>query len=266
VNILTHTTEVKTADWQYDKIKLLQQKFRDDDLQELHKNVCKITPEDVENIGAVLPRKHPRMMEFMCTEPVGSLGTIPRSLEETKQDCKPDNMLMRNPSSPRRLNQAMTAPDKPQFEVLEPNLEECIDSFQVNSTLNIQGDEVHNLIEPVSAMSHESMTAEIKIAKSVEEVGVNGVTADGLFAQGIIENDGVKLSGSNISGILKAVSPERDHFGDKRLLLDKNPDVKENPQVGDQFNTQESGSLVSRMPDETTTHAIPVDSSICAAG
>lgn len=257
VNILTHTTEVKIADWQYIKIKELRKKYSDDDLHELYGNVCKVTPTNVEKLAVT--SNHPGSLESTCTEPVGSSGEAPESLEETKQGSTVDIKVMGNP--PRRLNQAETLHKKLNSAVQESTIE-CIGRNRVNQGPNMLEDEVDNL-EQVPAHGHAS--AGTQLVSSVEEVAVNCPSQGDLSAQKMIDYDDIKLSGLHVSGSPGPISPECDNNSVKKMLLVKSANVKEIAQAGDQLNDFTSCSLTGVVPDESKiSHDMTLNSS--AAG
>lgn len=255
VNILTHTTEVKIADWQRDKVKELQKKYRDDDLQELYENCCKFTPKHAENLA--IPSMHPGIREATCTEPVGSSAEIAKSIEEMEQGSILENKLTENPPL-RRLNQKVLPPDTHHSEVLEPNPEEYSGNFLVNRRL--EGEE-HNLTEVLFA--HENIPTETLIANNVEEFAVNDASGDGLLSHKSIDNDGIKLSGDHVSGMLEPVYFKCENVGGRRLLLEKKVDFEEIVQVIDQPDNQASCSLASMAVDNTAiSRTISVNSSV----
>ncbi|ONK67149.1 uncharacterized protein A4U43_C06F16480 [Asparagus officinalis] len=154
VNIMTHTTELRIFDWQYEKIKQLKKRYRDEDLQELYTDVCKTTPKNV-------PNKHPGTLgsPFKVTE--GSSPAMPKPLEGMEQSLTFDEMLTGNP-----------------LDVPEPNSEESIKGLQMSKKLRMLDNETLNLIVPIPAPCDGHMAAEINIVGKVEEFGVNGASED----------------------------------------------------------------------------------------
>ncbi|XP_039117837.1 lysine-specific demethylase JMJ25-like isoform X2 [Dioscorea cayenensis subsp. rotundata] len=83
INVLTHTSEVKMARWQQDKIKQMQKKHRDEDILELYKNAGNLSEKEAvkENEGSC---EHPELLNYECKITDASFNTLENNIKAEK--------------------------------------------------------------------------------------------------------------------------------------------------------------------------------------
>lgn len=83
INVLTHTSEVKMARWQQDKIKQMQKKHTDEDMLELYKNVGNFAEKEAvkEKEGSC---EHPELLNYECKITDASFNTLGNNITAGK--------------------------------------------------------------------------------------------------------------------------------------------------------------------------------------